>query len=218
MPRTPYPLIPSRRASAVSRGRIEGRSGTLHAVISAGAARLVRSRLFEKAAGAAHPHLASPSEEGEVKSKLKQMAILCLSSPASAGEVPERSAGDGGVRPPGRHSPSGRPGAAMRVVFFLDTADFVPYMFVANARTAPAAPGRPALIRRTRQNIEIFPNKINFAAYPNRGFPAFLRGSGESRPAKRKKTLWVDRSVRFRIRRRKTAENCEKRPWRRRNT
>ena len=43
-----------------------------------------------------------------------------------------------------------------------------------------------------------FPNGIEFAAPPNRGFPAFLRGSGDSRAFKtHKKRLWVDRSVCF---------------------
>ena len=103
--------------------------------------------------GAAHPHLASP---------------------ASAGEVPERSGGDGGVHPPVCHSP------------------------------------------RPEQKIEIFPIMIISVTRPNRGFPAFPRGSGDSRRARCKKKrlgrpVCLSRHIRG-----ETAENREKRRRQRR--
>ena len=134
----------------------------------------------------------------------------------------------------------------MRVVFFLDSAQFVPYMFLAKARSRllratgaqsaafsprplspfrpeptdiacpernrrdAAAPGRSPFACRTEQGVEIFPNRISFATSPNYGFPAFLRGSGDSGPFGARKTP-IHRPVCLNLPAApKTAENCGK--------
>ena len=61
-----------------------------------------------------------------------------------------------------------------------------------------------------RCGTEIFPDLIIFTVLPNRGFPAFPRGSGDSRACKVQKNIEYRPVCLIRRRARKMAENCGK--------